>query len=212
MSALRRNAALALAVGALLVGRGFVSARSALADGRAALQRGDTDAGVRQLRRAAQWYLPGNPFAHEALEALEAHARACEARGQHAQALDAWRALRAALWSTRGLIPRDAARLDRANHHIAHRMSLLPPGPDERDAGPRAREERHLALLQEDRGADPAWTLVMGVGLAGLLAAAMTAALRGWDGAHRPQRAVLGRAAAAAAVGVGLFALGLWRA
>lgn len=52
----------------------------------------------------------------------------------------------------------------------------------------------------------------MGIGLAGLLAAAVTAALLGWDGAHRPQRAVLGRAAAAAAVGVGLFALGLWRA
>lgn len=212
MSPLRRNAALALGLGALLAGRALVASRQALTAGEAALARGDNPEGVRLLRQGAQWSLPGSPYARASLDALEAHARACEARGQHALSLDAWRAVRASVLSTRGIVPPDPARLGRANHHLAHLMAQLPPSPDEREASPRAREERHLALLQDDRAPDPAWTVVMGLGLGLLVAAALGAALRGWDPAHRPVRVALGRAAAAGALGVGLFVLGLWRA
>ncbi len=212
MSPLRRNAALALGLGALLAGRALVASRQALTAGEAALARGDSPEAVRLLRQGAQWSLPANPYARASLDALEAHARASEARGQHALGLDAWRAVRASLLSTRGIVPPDPARLARANHHLAHLMAQLPPAPDEREASPRAREERHLALLQDDRAPDPAWTVVMGLGLGLLVAAALGAALRGWDPTHRPIRGPLGRAAAAGALGVGLFVLGLWRA
>ncbi|MBK6533679.1 MAG: hypothetical protein IPF99_30060 [Deltaproteobacteria bacterium] len=67
-------------------------------------------------------------------------------------------------------------------------------------------------IAVRDDDAVVAWTVLMGLGLVLVIVASLGAALRGWDTAHHPRRPALTRAAAAAALGLGLFVLGLWRA
>lgn len=207
-----RAGAVAAALLALVVGRVLVEGRAALREGEAAVARGDVDRGVRALRRAAHWYAPGSPYSRAAYDALERLARDREAHGQSEQALAAWRAIRASALATRWLVTPEADRLRRANRRIARLMALQPPPPEEREVPVARREERHLALLQEDRAPEPAWVVVMGVGLALWLGAAAWATRNGWDDDDRARPRALGIAGGCVALGFALFALALWRA
>lgn len=211
-NALRRNALWVALVLAAVCGRALWSSRGALHAGRAALAQGRHDEGVLLLRRAAHLYLPGSPYVAAAYDALEASARESETRGQNDRALAAWRAVRASALATRWVVVPYADRLDRANRHVAHLMALLPPAPDERDTTVQTREERHLALLREDRAPEPGWVLVLAVGFALWAASLAHAARRGWDDDDRPQRGPLALAGAAGGIGVLLFVLALARA
>ncbi|MBL8604464.1 MAG: hypothetical protein JNK72_21235 [Myxococcales bacterium] len=208
----RSTVAIAAVITGALLGRLSLTARDELRAGEAAFARHDPERGVLHLRRAAHAYWPGNPWVEAAYARLEEEALAAETRGQPQTARDAWSALRASALGTRWMVVPQRARLDRANHHLAHLLAVAPPPPEERDVAVSTREERHLALLQEDRSPDPAWVLVTGLGLALWLAAGVWAARHGWDAEHRAQRHVLWRAGAAVLLGFGLFVLGLWRA
>lgn len=209
---LRRAAPWAALLVALVSGRALLTSRAALEEGRAALAEGRHEDGIRSLRRAAHAYLPGSPYVSAAYDALEGFARESETRGQNDRALLAWRAVRASALATRWVVIPHADRLARANRHVAHIMALQPPSPDERDASPRAREERHLAMLSEVRGPEPAWVVVLAAGLALLGASLAHAARRGWDDDDRAQRGPLLLAGAAGGVGAALFLLALARA
>lgn len=211
-NALRCNGIWVALVLAAVLGRTLFASHAALDAGRAAIAQGRHDEGVRRLRRAAHLYVPGSPFVARAYEALESFARENETRGQNDRALAAWRAIRASALATRWVVIPYADRLDRANRHIAHLMALLPPSADERDTTVQSREERHLALLREDRAPEPAWVLVLAAGFALWAASLAHAARKGWDDDDRPQRGPLALAGAAGGIGVVLFVLALARA
>lgn len=209
--ALRYAAAAALVL-AVAAGRVAVESRAALDEGNAQLRRGAVEPGVRALRRAAHLYLPGDPATAAAYDALERFARDQETLGRHDHALLAWRAVRSSALATRWVIVPHHDRLMRANRRIARLMALLPPPPEERDTTVERREELHYALLLEDRAPEPAWVVVLGLGLALWVGAAFYAARHGWDDEDRPRVRPLAAAGAAVAVGLTLFLLALLRA
>lgn len=214
MTALRaRDLSLALGLVAVVTSaRLLAESRDELDLGERAIAAGRPLEGIRHLESAAHLYLPGSPYVRRAYADLDAHARACETRGQNDQALLAWRAVRSSALATRaGVIPY-RAELTRANRRIARLMSLLPTAPEDRALTPARLEEKHLALLSEDRAPEPAWTVLMGIGLGAWLSAALWAARNGWGDDHRPRRTELTRAAGVFVLGAALFVLGLWRA
>ncbi len=80
----RTRAGYALCVAAVLVTastRALVESRRELTAGESALATGDASEGVRRLRRAAHWYLPGSPYCARAYERLERVASEAEAQG-----------------------------------------------------------------------------------------------------------------------------------
>ena len=208
----RAYLALALALCLVVVARVTLYARRELLAGRAALAAGRADVGVRHLRRAAHLYLPSSPYTREAYDTLESFARESETRGQSDRALSAWRAVRSSALATRWLVVPHRDRLDRANRHIARLMSSLPAPPEDRGVARERLEERHLALLQEDRAPEPAWVVLLGAGLALWLGAAVWAARHAFDDDDRPLGQPLARAAGVFALGVALFLIALHRA
>ncbi len=199
----RRGYALCVvAVLVTLAGRALWSSRAELSAGEAALAAGDVSEGIRRLRRAAHWYVPGSPYCARAYERLERVATEAEGQGRAEQALSAWRAIRASALATRWLLVPERDRLERANRHLAGLMAELPPPPEDR-AKDRARlREEHLALLREDHAPEPAWLVVLAAGLLTWLGALGLALRDGWDEASRARPRVL-------VVRLGVAALGL---
>lgn len=208
----RRIAAFAL-TGALLVslvaGRVLVEARRELRAGESAIARSDWTEAIRRLRRAAHWYLPGNPYCARAYEQLENLAHRAEGQGRNELAFSAWRAIRASSLSTRWLRVPQSERLVRANRHIASLLAEMPGGPQDRATDRNRAREEHLALLTQDRAPEPAWLLVMLAGFATWSAAAFWAARNAWDDDDRPLPKRLALSAATVAFGVTLFLLGI---
>jgi hypothetical protein len=202
----------AAALLALVCVRVLVEGARELAAGQRALDRADYPEGIRRLRRAAHWYLPGSPYTARAYDALERVAQQAEAQGRADHALAAWRAIRASALATRWLVVPERPRLARANRHIAALMSEQPQPPEDRDT-PRARlQEEHLALLSADHAPEPAWVLVMALGFALWLGAAVWATRHGWDEHDRVRARALVLAGAVLASGLLLFVLGISRA
>jgi hypothetical protein len=134
-AALTRTALRAFGVAAFLLTvisvRVVTSARSELREGERQLARGDRDAAVVHLRRAARWYAPFSPYHVHALDQLTQLAREAEQRGDTEGALAAYRSVRGAIMATRSFYIPERARLDRANQRIAALMAELPaPGID----------------------------------------------------------------------------------
>lgn len=194
------------------VARVGVEARAELSTGRAALARGEVEAGVAHLRRAAHLRVPWGGDSRAAFDALESFARACEVRGQTDRALLAWRAVRASARGTRWLATPERDRLARADRRIATLMARLAPAPEDRDVAASRREEQLLAALVERNDADPAWRLVAALGIAAVLAGAAQLAARGWDDASVPRRDVVSRSVITVALGAALFVVALARA
>lgn len=192
--------------------RALVESSRELSAADSATARGDTSDSIRRLRRAAHWYVPGSPYCGAAYEKLERIATEAEAQGRAEQALSAWRAIRASALATRWLIVPERARLDRANRHIAALMAELPAPPEDR-AKDRARlREEHLSLLSEDRAPDPAWLVVLAIGLASWLFGLFRAMRDGWDEDDRPQARPLAVSLALSVGGLALLLLAVARA
>lgn len=192
--------------------RALVESGREVAAAESALAAGDTSDGIRKLRRAAHWYVPGSPFVARAYERLERVATEAEAQGRNEQALSAWRAIRSSALATRWLIVPERARLDRANRHIAALMAELPPPPEDR-AKDRARlREEHLSLLSEDKAPDPAWLVVLAIGLVAWLTGLFRALRDGWDQDDRVQKRPLAIAIALSVGGLSLLLLAVARA
>jgi hypothetical protein len=180
--------------------------------GEAAATRGDVPEAIRRLRRAAHWYLPGSPYCTRAYERLESLATQAESQGRSDHAFAAWRAIRASALATRWLVVPERERLERANRHLAALLAEMPAPPEDQGKDRARLREEHLALLTNDRAPEPAWIVVMGLGFATWIAAAVWAALQGWDDDDRPRWRTLAIAAGVVVVGLGLFVLGIARA
>ena len=91
--------ALVLAVG---VGRQLAEGSHALAESDLARERGEYAVAVAAAKRAAEAVVPFGPHSAQGYARLEEMAREAERRGDDATAAAAWRAMRAAVISTRG--------------------------------------------------------------------------------------------------------------
>jgi len=132
----------------VLVARVLLSSRSELAAGTAAYERGDRQAAVLHLRRAAHWYAPASPYVARALSELRRIGRQAEMEGQQDLALSAYRAIRTSCLGTRSFYTPHAARLEEANRRIAAILARQEPRPPmDRGKTVAALEREHLELL-----------------------------------------------------------------
>lgn len=152
-----------LALAALTL-RVAISAKEELQRADALLTDGDLDGAIQQYRRAARWYAPGSPYHVTALERLAALGAQADWQGDTRLALSAYRAIRAAIYSSRSFYTPESGRLKEANKHIATLTASLKPASLD---GERTREElraEHLALLEARRGPKLLWTWAVLIG------------------------------------------------
>jgi hypothetical protein len=212
-AALTRTALRAFGVAAFLLTvisvRVVTSARSELREGERQLARGDRDAAVVHLRRAARWYAPFSPYHVHALDQLTQLAREAEQRGDTEGALAAYRSVRGAIMATRSFYIPERARLDRANQRIAALMAELPaPGIDAGKTKAQIARE-HLALLTAIPGPDNFWTCVLLAGFACWVGSAFAFSVRAIDDEDRWVWPEVRRWGGMIALGFGLFVLGM---
>ncbi|HMI92693.1 MAG TPA: hypothetical protein VK509_15060, partial [Polyangiales bacterium] len=125
--------------------RVVTSSASELRAGDGYRARGELEAALIHYRRSARWYAPGSPYHVEALGRLGQIGADAEQKGDVDLALAAYRAIRAAIMSTRSFYVPEAERLRAADERIAVLMAGLPPPA--MDAG-KSREQlrkEHLA-------------------------------------------------------------------
>ncbi|MFH1130813.1 MAG: hypothetical protein V1754_05720 [Pseudomonadota bacterium] len=104
---------------ASLTARMLLGARTQLMNAKLASSQGDVEAAILHLRRAMAFYLPGNPWVSTAHEHLLKIARQAEKKGQPELALNAWRQLRSAILSLRGITTPFSESLPEINGRIA---------------------------------------------------------------------------------------------
>lgn len=202
-------AAVAGVVLLVLAVRVVTSSRAELAEGDRMRAAGQREAAVVHYRRAARWYAPQNPYSDEALSKLGSIGREAEESGDVELALSAWRAVRAAIMSTRSFYVPNGDRLEAANARIASLMASLPRPPI--DAGKSEEELRaeHLALLSADTRPSVAWTVVLLLGFATWIAGTFAFVTRAIDDEDRLVPAPARRWATVVVLGFGLFVLGM---
>jgi hypothetical protein len=189
--------------------RVVTSSRAELHAGDALRAAGDLDAAIPHYRRAARWYAPLSPYPVEAIESLAAIARDAEAAGERPRALAAWRAIRAAILSTRSAyVPHEDA-LRAADRRIAALMAAEEPPPIEAELSARERERHYLSLLERPPGPSRGWSALALLGFFLWVAAAFAFSHRAIDPDDRLVRREALRFSALWAVGFGLFCLGL---
>ena len=198
----------AVLLGAFAV-RVVTSAAAELRAGDAYRVHGQLEAALVHYRRAARWYAPGSPYHVQALSKLGAIGAQAERDGDSELALSAYRAIRAAIMSTRSFYIPERARLVAADERIATLMAAQPAPP--MDAGKSRAQLRaeHLALLSEDPGPSVLWSIVLLIGFAAWVFGAFAFTMRAIDDEDRFIRREVLRWGAVIAIGFGLFVLGL---
>ena len=201
--------ALALCVLTLVMSaRAVLEARGSSARADVALAAGDIDTAISRLRVTARWYAPFNFYASNALARLLSLAEIAEARGEHARALSAYRAIHAAIHATRSFYTPHGGLLEQADEHIATLMAAEPPAPVEQQHTPDQRKADYLALL---RPTQPRLSGVL-LAIAGLVTwvgSAVAFLTWGVDGEGRALRRIGRRSIGLLLVGWIMFAVGL---
>jgi hypothetical protein len=206
--ALRVIAIVALLFSALAV-RVVVSSRSELLEARRLKERGDIAGSIVHFRRAARWYAPASPYHVEALSELGKIAREAERRGEKPLALSAYRAIRAAIMSTRSFYTPERDRLKAANRRIADLMASEPPPPIDAGKSREALRKEHLALLEAHHGPNIIWTCVLLLGFVAWVAGAFLFSIRAIDETDRFNWSEARRWGTVIVVGFGLFVLAM---
>lgn len=187
----------------------LTSARAELAEGHRWQESGSVESAVTHYRRAARWYLPVNPYADEALDALDTIGVAAEAAGDPALALSAHRSIRAAIQASRSFYVPNRERLARADEHIASLMARVEVPPVDAMRTEAERHDLHLALLREDRDPSVLWAFLALLGLGTWIGAALLFASRAIDENDRIAPLEARRWGTMFVVGFCLFVLGL---
>jgi hypothetical protein len=185
------------------------SARSELRAGDAYATRGEAEAALVRYRRAARWYAPQSPYHVQALARLGAIGAEAERRDRPELALEAYRAIRAAILSARSWYVPEQARLRAADERIASLMAALPAPPMDADKSREQLRREHLALLRADPDPSVGWTLVLLLGFGSWVAGAFAFTVRAIDAEDRFIPGQVRRWGAVIAVGFGLFVLGM---
>jgi hypothetical protein len=189
--------------------RVVTSAASELRAGDRYRDRGELEAALIHYRRAGRWYAPGSPYHVEALGRLGKIGADAERKADVDLALAAYRAIRAAIMSTRSFYVPEAERLRAADERIAVLMAGLPPPAMDAAKSREQLRKEHLALLQADPGPSALWSLVLLLGFALWVGSAFAFTVRAVDEHDRFVRPEVLRWGALIAVGFGLFVLGM---
>ncbi len=216
MACPRRSFALGVAttsaILALIGARVVVASKAELEAGDEARRAGDLDVARMHYRRGARWYAPVNPYCAEALDRLGELAVAAERAGDTDAALASWRAVRAAIVSTRSFYQPHPQRLQRASDRIAFLLSQTDLPPIDAGKSPAELRAEHHALLATLPQPDPWWALLALLGFAAWVAAMFLLASRGIDASDRVLRREVIRWGLVGVVGLLLFVAGISQA
>lgn len=137
------------------------------------VEANQTAVAIGHLRRAARSYVPfgdlGLARHTAALDQLKTIGFKAEESQSYAQALSAWRSIRAALLGSRSFFTPFPDRLNEANAHIAHIMTLVPKPPIDANKSNEVLEAEHMALLKQTRRPHSMWGGTAIVSLIGFL-------------------------------------------
>lgn len=162
---------------------------------------------IRHLRRAMAYYLPFNPWVRQAKERLLILARSARSRGDRDVALDAFRELRSAILSLRGISQPFAESLPELNQAIAQLASADPRAA--KGLKTSSGKARLLHRLEHPRDPSPGWAALGTVGFLLWVGSAIALFLRG----VKPDLALVGQRfwplSASVALGLALFCLGM---
>lgn len=166
----------------MVVIRVFYGAVSELEAGEQALTAGTADEAIIHLERSLHWYLPLCPLPEKAANALWSIGSEAEARGDRETALEAYQALRSALYATRSFYTPLPGWIKKANERIAS-LQIEEPGGMWPDPTLPAAERKAIALavLEKDDAPDVGWSAVSVLGFVGWIACALGFVLRGFD-------------------------------
>lgn len=208
----RAVALLLTVIGTVLVVRMLLVSRSELRAGEAALARRDPEAAAVAFRRAARAYVPGNPFAAQAMDRLRALAKEAQSAGRSAEALFVWRSLRGAILTSRSFFIPHRARLLEAEAALADVMAEL----GRPVAGAFTHEEAHaevraraLSQLREEARPYPSMVALALCGWLLFLGASFAFFTRGIEADGRFRRARAKPLSLLALAGLLVFACGL---
>jgi len=206
--ALRVIAVVALLISVLAV-RVVVSSRSELLEAQKLQEKGDIPGSIVHFRRAARWYAPASPYHVEALSELGKIAQQAERRGERPLALSAYRAIRAAIMSTRSFYTPERGRLKVANRRIAELMASESPPPIDAGKSREALRQEHLALLEAHHGPDIFWTCVLLLGFIAWVGGAFLFSIRAIDETDRFIWSEARRWGTVIVLGFGVFVLAM---
>ncbi len=132
--ALLRTFALVGVVLFLVAVRVVAGAQQELSAGDALAEAGDLEGALTHWRRAAKWYIPGAPFAGDAVDRMVGLAEERQASGDSEGALQGWRSVHAAALGARSLfVPYESARtqadeaIDALTRGQAPPIAAVPP-------------------------------------------------------------------------------------
>lgn len=171
---------------------------------------GRMDDAIVHFRRAARWYVPGNPYSTQALHRLAEIGASAEKQGHVERALDAYRSMRAAIYATRSVFVPHASMLPSTDAHIARLMARLPPSAMRKHMSASERERLYLAQLRaSNHRPHVGWAMVALLGFGAWVTAGHRVWTRGFDhvGAMVPRS--LFRYVAYFVLGFAMFAVGL---
>jgi hypothetical protein len=193
---------LALALGIIVV-RLLVDARSAMADGAAAEQRGETLLAIRHYLDAGRLYVPGGPYTARALDRLDKIAVTAVTEGDYATARAAFEAERAAILGTRAFYTPHGGRLPDLERKLARLLAASEASFTAATFEQRARW--HAERLAERPRPKTPWVLLALLGLAIWLASAVLFFRHGLDAHLGLRRLPAVLAASGFLVGLALF-------
>ena len=203
------TAALSLAVLVTVLSvRALYESRAARARAERAMAAGDLDGAIAELRAAARFTAPVNPYATAALDALERIAAQARARGDNQRALSAQRAIHAAIYAGRSFYTPHEARLKRADRAIADLMAEAPPAEIDvaRSKGQRALAYREALAVTRPR---ELWVASALLGFITWVSGALVFMAYGLDAEGRLVRRIGKRSGLSVVLGWIAFALGL---
>jgi hypothetical protein len=185
----------ALVVVAVAATRAVWEGRGALADGDAALVRGDRAEAIASWRRAARWYVPAVGATGDAFDRLERLAGAAEAEADTAAALAAWQAVRGAAVAIRGATAPFDDHRRAADVRIAALLAAQPTAATAAGATALARTAWHARILDGAVRPTRGWLVLAALGLAAMIVGGALAASAATRTRHASLILALGAAA-----------------
>ena len=194
---------------AVLSIRVALEAKREIASAQGCEQREDFRGAIDHYRRALRWSFPLSPFDPDAVEGLTRIAQIKEAAGDIPSALLACRSLLGGVESTRALVSRTPAEVERARTEIARLLVRGETAEESRNAHMEDASVRRTEL--DSRIApEPFWGGLLLVGFALWLASLVALIRRGFDEAGHPHWPAARAPMLAALAGFGSFVLGLF--
>ena len=172
----------------------------------------DVDEAILHLSYAIKWHLPVNPFEDRALKEAIEIAKNLEKRGELKQALESYRIIRGAIYSTRSFYLPHRKTIEFLNDRISDLVAETEV--DSPRWGITSRMElKYKSLLILERDLDPIlfWVIVLEVGFVGWIASVLMFILKAYRNGRLDNRLAL-MFGSSFFLFYAAWVIGLWRA